>query len=268
MRLRIEADLDYTLEHAADVLLQVEVAALPDQRIVAEALTIWSDTPIRAVPGEDGIGQRCWVHAVGRATASYRATVEVARAPVRLAGYAATPVRMHDGALVPYLLASRYCQADRFVGFVEREFAGLAGGALAAALTAWVHASLRYRPNASHGSTTALDTFATRSGVCRDYAHLLVALARAGGIPARCVSVYAPGVDPPDFHAVAELWLDGGWRLVDATGMASCSDLARVCVGRDATDIAFMTIFGEAQLVHQSVRVVEERAPGPIVEQA
>ncbi|WP_342454627.1 transglutaminase-like domain-containing protein [Sphingomonas sp. H160509] len=58
--------------------------------------------------------------------------------------------------------------------------------------------------------TTALDTFASRSGVCRDYSHLLVSLARAGGIPARCVSAYAPGVDPPDFHAVAELWLAGG----------------------------------------------------------
>lgn len=259
MRLRIEVDLDYSLEHAADVLLQVEVAALPDQRIVAEALTLWSDVPIHAVPGEDGVGQRCWVHAEGRMSASYRATVDVAREAVRLADYAATPVRLHDGALVPYLLASRYCQADRFVGFVEREFAGLSGGAMAAALTEWVHGSLRYRANASDGSTTALDTFATRSGVCRDYAHLLVALARAGGIPARCVSAYAPGVDPPDFHAVAELWLDGDWRLVDATGMASCSDLARVCVGRDATDIAFMTTFGEAQLVSQRVRVMQER---------
>ncbi|HEX8485581.1 transglutaminase family protein [Sphingomonas sp.] len=261
MRLRIEVDLNYTLERAADVLLQVEVAALPDQRIVSEALTLWSDVPVRAVAGEDGVGQRCWVHTEGRMCASYRGIVDVSREPVTLADYAATPVRMHDGALVPYLLASRYCQADRFVGFVERDFAGLTGGALASALVDWVQNALRYRPNVSDGSTTALDTFATRSGVCRDYAHLLVALARAGGIPARCVSAYAPGVEPPDFHAVAELWLEGAWRLVDATGMASCSDLARVCVGRDATDIAFMTIFGEAQLVSQSVRVVQERAP-------
>jgi transglutaminase-like putative cysteine protease len=260
MRLRVEVELDYALERAADVLLQIEVAAAADQRIVSEELLVWSDTPIRATPGEDGVGQRCWVHATGRFAASYRATVDVAREPVRLADYCATPVRMHDAALIPYLLASRYCQADRFVGFVQREFAGLEGGALAAELSAWVGGALHYRSNASSGDTTALDTFATRSGVCRDYAHLLVALARAGGIPARCVSAYAPGVDPPDFHAVAELWLDGAWRLADATGMASCQDLARVCVGRDATDIAFMTIFGEADLVRQQVRVAQERA--------
>jgi transglutaminase-like putative cysteine protease len=69
------------------------------------------------------------------------------------------------------------------------------------------------------------------------------------------VSAYAPGVDPPDFHAVAELWLAGAWHLVDATGMASCGDLARVAVGRDATDIAFMTVFGRATMNAQRVSV-------------
>jgi transglutaminase-like putative cysteine protease len=162
---------------------------------------------------------------------------------------------MLPGELTAYLLPSRYCQSDRLEGFVLREFAGLTGGPLASALSAWVTDSLDYRMGTSSGETTALDTFASRAGVCRDYAHLLVALARAGGIPARCVSAYAPGVDPPDFHAVAELWLDGGWRLVDATGMASCGDVARVCIGRDATDIAFMTVFGQAQLYEQVVRV-------------
>ncbi len=262
MRLLIEAELDYTLERPADVLLQVEAAALPDQRIVSEALNLWSDMPIRTLAGEDGVGQRCWVRAGTHFTASYRATVDVKRPAVRLADHDATPARDLPAALVRYLLPSRYCQAEKFVGFVERAFAGLEGGALAAALTEWVRGAVRYRRGASSGDTTALDTFASRAGVCRDYAHLLVALARAGGIPARCVSAYAPGVDPPDFHAVAELWLGGGWHLVDATGMASCSDLARVAVGRDATDIAFMTVFGEAELVRQEVRVTQERASG------
>ena len=153
------------------------------------------------------------------------------------------------------MLPSRYCQSDRFEGFVKAEFGGLTGGALAAALIDWTRGALTYAGNASTGTTTALDTFASRSGVCRDYAHLLVALARAGEIPARCVSAYAPGVDPPDFHAVAELWLDGAWRLADATGMAAADEIARVCVGRDATDIAFMTVFGTADFVAQRVSV-------------
>ncbi len=255
MRLSIDVRLDYGITGDADVLLQIEAAAMADQKIESESLTIWSDSPIRAVRGEDGIGQRCWSRGHGRFTAEYKTIVAVSRERVQLELYPATPPRMLDGELTPYLMPSRYCPSDRFEGFVAREFGGLEGGPLAAALTEWVHQSLDYRCGSSSGETTALDTFASRSGVCRDYSHLLVSLARAGGIPARCVSAYAPGVDPPDFHAVAELWLGGDWRLIDATKMATCSDIARVCVGRDATDIAFMTVFGQAYLWEQTVRV-------------
>ena len=255
MRLSIDVRLDYGITGDADVLLQIEAAAMADQTIESESLTLWSDSPIRAVRGEDGIGQRCWSRGHGRFTAEYKAIVAVKRERVQLELYPATPPRMLDGELTPYLMPSRYCPSDRFEGFVAREFGGLEGGPLAAALTEWVYQSLDYRCGSSSGETTALDTFASRSGVCRDYSHLLVSLARAGGIPARCVSAYAPGVDPPDFHAGAELWLDGAWRLVDPTGMASCGDIARVCIGRDATDIAFMTVFGQATLWTQTVRV-------------
>jgi len=255
MRLSIEVRLDYGILGDADVLLQIEAAAMADQRIEHQSLTLWSDSPIRAVPGEDGIGQRCWARGHGRLTAEYNAIVRVERPVVALGAYGVTPPRLLPGDVTAYLLPSRYCQSDRFEGFVGRQFSGLEGGALAAALSAWVGNALDYRMGSSSGETSALDTFASRSGVCRDYAHLLVALARAGGIPARCVSAYAPGVDPPDFHAVAELWLDDAWRLVDPTGMASCGDIARVCVGRDATDIAFMTVFGQAYLWEQRVTV-------------
>ena len=255
MRLLIDVHLDYALPVPADVLLQVEAAMLPDQTVVDDQLTIWSDEPIRSVVGYEAIGRRCWARIVDRLTVHYRATVDVERPSVRLADYAPTSPRMLPGPAVAYLMPSRYCQSDRLEGFVHRRFGRLRGGALAAALVEWVRDSIDYRSGSSSGETTALDTFASRSGVCRDFAHLLVALARAGDIPARCVSAYAPGVDPPDFHAVAELWLDGEWRLVDATGMANCQDLVRVSVGRDATDIAFMTIFGTAALLQQRVSV-------------
>ncbi len=259
MRLQIAVHLDYALPAPADILLQIEAAILPDQNVVDDLLTIWSDTPIRSVAGYDGVGRRCWAHGVDRLTVDYRATVDVRRAPVLLPAYPETPPRLLPAATIPYLMPSRYCPSDRLEGFVQRHFAGLRGGALAAALVDWIGRSIDYRSGSSGGDTTALDTFASRAGVCRDYAHLLVAMARAGDIPARCVSAYAPGVDPPDFHAVAELWLDGDWRLVDATGMAAARDLVRVSVGRDATDIAFMTIFGTATLLDQRVSVTTDR---------
>lgn len=255
MRLSIDVMLDYTIEGGADVLLLVEAAKTADQRLTTQDLRVYCAEPLRAVPGEDGIGQRCWARGDGAFRAEYKAIVEIERSPIDFAALPDTPLRTMPPETIPYLLPSRYCESDRLEGFVTQEFARLSGGALAAALVDWVGGHLTYASGSTSGETTALMTFAERRGVCRDYAHLLVALARAGGIPARCVSAYAPGVDPPDFHAVAELWVGGGWHLVDATRMASCADLVRVAVGRDATDIAFMTVFGNAVLNEQIVSV-------------
>ena len=113
-------------------------------------------------------------------------------------------------------------------------------------------------PAPATSSTTAVDTFLERKGICRDYAHAMIALARASQIPARIASVYAPDVDPSDFHAVAEVWLGGAWHLVDATGMATPGSMARIGVGRDAADISFMTVFGVARLNTQIVSVTRE----------
>lgn len=255
MRLAIDVMLDYWIDGTADVLLLVEAAAMADQRLEEQDLRVYCSEPLRAVVGEEGIGQRTWARGDGSFRVEYKAVVKIDRTMVDLAGLAPTPARMLPAETVAYLLPSRYCESDKFEGFIEQEFAGLQGGVLAARLNDWVRSHLTYVPGASSGVTTALMTFADRRGVCRDYAHLLVALARAGGIPARCVSAYAPGVDPPDFHAVAELWLAGAWHLIDPTGMASCGDLARVAVGRDATDIAFMTVFGRTTMNEQTVSV-------------
>ncbi len=95
-------------------------------------------------------------------------------------------------------------------------------------------------------------------GVCRDFAHVMITLARASGMPARMASVYAPLDPPQDFHAVAEVYLDGGWHLVDATGMARPDQMVRIGVGRDAADVAFLTVYGNAVMQSQSVRVTAE----------
>lgn len=255
MQLKIEVELDYAIAPAADVLLQVEVAAMADQRLLSSDLKVSAGGPIVAVPGEDGIGQRTWAPQAQILQLSYRAEVAIDRPTIDLATLPATPVSAMPVETIPYLMPSRYCEAGRFEHFVAESWGDLTGGARAAAIVAWVGDNVAYESGSSDGDTSALTTFAERRGVCRDFAHLTVALARAAGIPARCVAAYAPGVDPPDFHAVAELWLAGGWHLADATGMAACGELARVVVGRDATDIAFMTVFGGATMHCQRVSV-------------
>ena len=80
--------------------------------------------------------------------------------------------------------------------------------------------------------------------MCRDYAHLVIALLRAVNVPARLVAVYAPGCNPMDFHAVAEALVDGKWRVVDATCLAPRQSMLRIATGRDAADTAFLDNHG------------------------
>ncbi len=255
MRLEIDVMLDYQVAVPADVLLQIEVAQMVDQALVGDRLTATSPEPLRPIAGNETIGQRTWVRADGAFHVNYGAIVELNRPAVDLPLLEAAPPRFLPGAVVRYLLPSRYIESDRFEAFVERSFGGLSGGAQIAAMLDWFNHEMDYVSGASSESTTAAGTFVKRQGVCRDYAHLLAAFARAASIPARLVSAYAPDVTPQDFHAVVEVWLSDAWHLVDATGMAKAEETARIAVGRDASDIAFMTLFGAGDMMAQTVSV-------------
>jgi transglutaminase-like putative cysteine protease len=256
VRLRIEAQLDYQFDAAADVLLALEVAQLPDQRLISDMLTVSSPEPLVPMTGEQGIGQRTWAAAApGRFVATYQAEVEIERPELDLHAVAAVPLRALPGLVVPFLWPSRYCRADKHREFAVATFGHLAGGELALGLAEWCRDNLAYTPGSSTEETSSVETFLERRGMCRDYAHLAISFARALGLPARMVSAYAWQLDPPDFHAVVEVWLDGGWYLLDPTGLAPVEGLVRIGVGRDAADVSFMSIFGAATLNAQSVCV-------------
>ena len=100
------------------------------------------------------------------------------------------------------------------------------------------------RKGISDAATTALDTFVDRAGVCRDFTHLAITFCRASDIPARAVSAHAYKLEPPDMHAVAEVYLGGRWYIFDPSGTAIPMGFVRFGSGRDAADVAFATIFG------------------------
>lgn len=253
MKLQIDVQLDYGFEDPCDVLLQIEVAALAGQAI--EASTITAGAGLTRIPAQDGFGTRAWLAAEGRMLVDYAARVTIDRPLRDYAALPATPLHLLPGEAVQYLWPSRYCPSGQFGTLVHDEFGALEGGAKIAAMRDWISGHLSYVAGASDASTTAIDTFVARQGVCRDYAHLMIALARAADIPARIASVYAPGASPPDFHAVAEVFLGGEWHIVDATAMASAADAAVIGIGRDAGDVAFLTAFGPLELNSQSVAV-------------
>lgn len=142
-----------------------------------------------------------------------------------------------------FLRPSRYCESDTLTEVAAAEFSGLRGRELLDAVSGWVGRRLFYVSGSSRATDGAVQTYLARSGVCRDFAHLAVALLRARRVPARLVSVYAPGLTPMDFHAVAEAQLDDGqWWVVDATGLAPRQTMLRIATGRDASDTAFLTV--------------------------
>ena len=140
-----------------------------------------------------------------------------------------------------YLRPSRYCESDQLGPLARAEFAGLAGHDLLDAVSSWVGVNIAYLPGASRPIDGAIATLLGRAGVCRDFAHLTAALLRANDVPARVCAVYAPGLDPMDFHAVAEAAIDGRWYVVDPTGLAPRTAMVRIATGADASDTAFLT---------------------------
>jgi transglutaminase-like putative cysteine protease len=234
VRLAIETELDYSFAARSAVLLQIEAAMIPDQRVEQHAIALSPVDHFARIPGHDGTGDRIWLDVESRLSVTYRAEVAVHRTVADLASLPATEPHLLPAEAVEYLMPSRYCQADLFETLVASEFAGLSGGAMVAAMRDWVSSHFTYAPGSSTSATSAVESYVQRRGVCRDYAHMLITLVRAGNIPARHVSVYAPDVTPPDFHAVTEVYLGGSWHIVDATGMAAATDIAKIGVGRDA----------------------------------
>jgi transglutaminase-like putative cysteine protease len=232
MPTQVAASLTLSSSGASTALLQVAV-----HRPLDETLTVLTDGHPVGLPEVDVEGAR--VHRLelppGETTITYSATADGAGAP--------RPVAPAEWAVA--LRPSRYCPSDQLEGFATSEFDRDAPRAeLVSRVAEWVHHRLVYAAGASRPVDTAVDTLLAGQGVCRDYAHLTVTLLRALEVPARLVAVYAPGLEPMDFHAVVEADVDGTWCAVDATRLAPTPSLVRICSGRDAADTAFLTTLG------------------------
>jgi len=255
MKISIHTQLDYQFDQPTDILLQLEAAAIPEQTIEHAHIDISQGMHFARVAAHDSIGDRIWLQHQGQLTIDYKAIVTINRIVKDCRQLPLVPHHELPAETVQYLMPSRYCPSDQFMSFVKTEFADLTGGACVGAICDWVKEHFTYVPGVSTSETTATDTFIRREGICRDYAHVIITLARAAGVPARIASVYALGIEPPDFHAVAEVFVGGEWHLVDGTGMAKEGAMAKIGVGRDAADVAFLTAYGTAVMNEQSVAV-------------
>jgi transglutaminase-like putative cysteine protease len=212
---------------------QIAVARLPGIDVSESLVITLNGEPVEP---KEVVGQHLTrIHQLysgnGTLTLSYAATV---------AGQA-DPAPVRDIDLITYLRPSRYAEADKFFGFAATEFWQYGTSvSLLEKVSSWVGTRLQYIPGSSDPIDGAADTLLAGAGVCRDYAHLVIALLRALNVPARLAAVYAPGCSPMDFHAVAEAFVDDRWCVVDATCLAPRQSMVRIATGRDAADTAFL----------------------------
>lgn len=231
----VTAEMELELASPVDLIFQI-TAAQPVPRS-SEQLSFTQDdrvyTPTEIVDQSGTRLQRLTGEA-GLLSVRYEAVVDGV----------ATASRTSDLEAITYLRPSRYCQSDEVFLQARRQFRGLSGYDLIAAVSDFVATSTTYTPGLSHGTDSAVTTLMTGQGVCRDYAHVVIALLRAMDMPARYAACFAPGLQPMDFHAVAEAYLDGVWYVIDATRLADRRSLVRIATGRDAADCAFLSYHG------------------------
>ncbi|GAA2563713.1 transglutaminase-like putative cysteine protease [Neomicrococcus aestuarii] len=173
-----------------------------------------------------------------------------------IVGQANVPV-VEEADLIRYIRPSRYCESDTLFSTSIANFGQMTGKELFNAARNWVNQELAYVSGSSRATDSAVNTLLARRGVCRDYSHLLISMLRARNVPARMVAVYAPQLDPMDFHAVVEAYIDGEWRVADATGLAPRQGFVRIATGEDATDTAFLSTV-RGSIIFNRMRVTAE----------
>ena len=274
IRIELQVDLTYVIEAGgADFVFNIHAAHTTSQTVGSENLMLSQsvDTLIHADPATGNRYLRLTAQP-GLFEVSYRATVDVVHWRADPAQLAEVPVRSLPPEVIGYLYPSRYCQSDRLIKMAIGEFGHLRQGhARVQAIRDWVLRRVTFTSNTSNSNTSAVDTLIEQVGVCRDFAHLMIALCRAVSIPARFATATDYGADPalgpPDFHAYVEVYLGDRWYIFDASGTSIPMGLVRFGTGRDAADVAFATIFGTVRSGAPVIRAyaVEDNAHGIIL---
>jgi transglutaminase-like putative cysteine protease len=259
MLLSVKATATYELSAETFLLVMVEPHAEAPDHQVKDARFVTSPTT-HSVSAKDFQGniQRRIVAPAGLFRYEYTATIEADPNETVPPEAVENPAKDLSPEALVYTLPSRYCQSDLLARMARDEFGKIpSGGARVRAIYEWVRSHVEYSYGTTDSKTSAFDTATERVGVCRDFAHLVIAFCRGLDIPARYASGYALGLEPQDFHGFAQVYLGGAWHNVDATSEALRPALVPIAVGRDAADVAMTTIWGISTVLEQTVQVKE-----------
>jgi len=267
IRLRLSIELDYQVfGPGCDFIFNIHAAQTERQRVLEETLTLNQNVDTRIDTDRATLNRYLRLSAgPGLLVVRYQAVIELAHHFAAPGQIGEVPVRVLPPEVLSYIYPSRYCQSDRLLKMAMREFGQQQPGYLRVQhIRDWVQQRVTFAQNTSNTTTSAIDTLIDSVGVCRDFAHLMIALCRAVNIPARFATGIDYGADPAlgptDFHAYVEAFLGDRWYIFDPSGTAIPMGFVRFGTGRDAADVSFATIFGS---VGSTVpRITIEAIPG------
>ncbi len=261
MLFQINAWLHYEVYERSTVLLGIHALSSRCQTLQGESFIVTPGVTWEELPGEPG-GNRYIRLDTGSATeldVSYSVSAKTRCSLVSLDEIHRVPISEIRHTKIPYLFPSRYCQSDRLwrlamkmFGTIEHPYDQVR------AISDWIFENIDYLHGATNVETSAFDTVTQRAGVCRDFAHLGIALCRALSIPARYLTGYACQMQPQDFHACFEACIGNRWFVFDPTRLAPLNGIVRIASGRDAADASVATIFGRMELTGMSVSCLSE----------
>lgn len=259
---RVGCSLVYEATGTAMLLLNLRPRPNRNHSVVFEALALGNDLPAEEFTDSHG-NQVCRVRlASGRNLFRHDAIVRVSSRPDNhhLPDSTPHPPAELPPAVLRYTLPSRYCDSDKLTDFAWEKFGAVEHGwPRVQAVSQWLHDNLEYRYLSGRPDLSAWDVLQRGHGVCRDFAHLAIALNRCFNVPARYVTGHLPDIGFPDpanhmdFHAYAEVYLGGEWFTTDARFHVPRIGRIKVSCGQDAVDGAFSTIYGGATLTYFQV---------------
>lgn len=256
MKFTVSSLLEYEVTTPVTFLLSIRARQGTGQTIMSESLHLPEGLEHEILSCDaTGTGfDRIHAPVAGLFEIRYEATVEVKPELLPAGSLTDSGPPSFEAPVLPYLYPTRYCQSDR-IGRLSYDLFGHYSTPenKVRAVVEWIHSRLSYVSGSTDAGTSAVDSLVERAGVCRDFAHLGIALCRSMNIPARYFTGYAFDITPPDFHACFETWIGGRWLFWDATRLASPDSVVRIGTGRDASDCSVCTSFGPLLLKRQEV---------------
>ncbi|MDB4986645.1 MAG: transglutaminase domain protein [Myxococcaceae bacterium] len=256
MRLRASCELRFDSLRETPVVVMLRARCGARQRVLQDALRVAPGLPTSTFT--DVLGNRCdrLLAPPGELIICSEIVAEVTQHVATEANAPRTRLSKLPAEALHFTLPSRYCPADKLRSLALEVTQGCAPGyAEVQAICGYVHGQLTYQYGVSNASTDAIETLQARAGVCRDFAHVAIALCRSVDIPARMVVGYLHDREPMDLHAWFEAHVGGEWYTFDPSESELRGGRIVLAHGRDAADVAFVTDYGHLALRSMQVSV-------------